>query len=368
MDQQKKNSAQTMTRHDAPIGIIEGFYGKHWPQQTRLALAPTFAATGVTFYIYAPKSDAWLRKAWHEPIPEFRLQELIQLSSTYQQHSIEFGIGLSPKDIWLDWGPATRRTLAQKIRALETTNPSKLCILLDDMHGKTNGLAIMQGEIMDFVASTTQIPKLSFCPTYYSSDPILDSLFGDRPKAYLQTLGENIHKTIDIFWTGPKVISHTIPDSHLDEIAVQIGRKPLLWDNAFANDGNNSSNYLFASPPQGYVPATLKKLSGLAFNPMNQPWLSKLCIQNVLNTYTTGPLDGIGNLSRTQDINLPAGLQALIKSNVDALQKVGLKNLTPQKIRSLQAEFSKFSNLPETQEIIAWLNAEYRFDPECLTD
>jgi len=361
----QKTNENTITQSlPAPIGIIEGFYGKHWPQEDRRALAPYFAEMGVSFYIYAPKSDAWLRSAWREPFPANRLQQLDRLSATYQKHAMGFGVGLSPMEIWRDWGPRARTDLTQKIKALEAINPTMLCILLDDMRGDTNELARIQSEIMDFVASLTTILKLSFCPTYYSTDPILDTLFGERPKDYLHSLGEHIPKTIDIFWTGPKVISPTVPDGHLETITNTIGRKPLLWDNAFANDGRRSSNYVYTAPPQGYAPATLNKTAGLVFNPMNQPWVSRLCIHKLLRD-TIAP--GMSP-SPVYNIKMPTALEALFTKHRDALQINGLNTLTPSQIASLKADFYPFSKHPEVKEIVDWLDAEYLFDPVCLTD
>jgi hypothetical protein len=38
-------------------GIIEGFYGRPWPFETRLAYADYLAQAGLNTCIYAPKAD-----------------------------------------------------------------------------------------------------------------------------------------------------------------------------------------------------------------------------------------------------------------------------------------------------------------------
>ena len=55
-------------------GIIEGFYGRCWPLETRLAYADYLADMGLNTCIYAPKSDAVLRKQWQERWQQVRCE------------------------------------------------------------------------------------------------------------------------------------------------------------------------------------------------------------------------------------------------------------------------------------------------------
>src|SRR5688572_8834688 len=78
------------------LGVVEGYFGRQWSWEARREYAPFLAAHGCNSYVYAPKNDAWLRKQWEVPFPLAHLDALRDLRQHYQQHDIEFGIGLSP--------------------------------------------------------------------------------------------------------------------------------------------------------------------------------------------------------------------------------------------------------------------------------
>ena len=52
--------------------------------------------------------------------------------------------------------------------------------------------------------------------------------------------------------------------------------------------------------------------------------------------------------------------------DINALQTVGLDNLTGPEVRRLR---DRYANMPAdfAREIIAWLDGDYKFDPACLT-
>ena len=46
----------------------------------------------------------------------------------------------------------------------------------------------------------------------------------------------NCAADIDVFWTGPEIISREITVAHVQELQHVLRRKPLIWDNLHAND------------------------------------------------------------------------------------------------------------------------------------
>ncbi|HEY0892972.1 MAG TPA: hyaluronidase, partial [Cellvibrio sp.] len=57
-----------------------------------------------------------------------------------------------------------------------------------------------------------------------------------------------------------------------------------------------------------------------------------------------------------------------LQQDIHQLQDLGLKKLSQQERYRLQTTYQRFGNNPYAQEIIAWLNDEYQFDPACLTE
>jgi hyaluronoglucosaminidase len=76
-------------------GVIEGFFGKPWDWSARLSSSSFLRDCGYEFFIYAPKSETFLRRGWREPFQEQSLEHLRELGGRCRQSSVAFGIGLS---------------------------------------------------------------------------------------------------------------------------------------------------------------------------------------------------------------------------------------------------------------------------------
>src|SRR6202012_4952956 len=111
-------------------------------------------------------------------------------------------------------------------------------------------------------------------PTYYTDDPLLDRIFGKRPKNYLEDIGKKLAPEIEIFWTGEEVCSRKMGVGHVKRVGKQRRRKPFLWDNYPVNDGPRMSQFLHLRAFTGRPQAIASRLAGHAINPALQPTLS----------------------------------------------------------------------------------------------
>ncbi len=55
------------------LGIIEGYFGMPWSHDDRKHVATEARRLGYSFFHYAPKADAFLRRRWREPHPHRRV-------------------------------------------------------------------------------------------------------------------------------------------------------------------------------------------------------------------------------------------------------------------------------------------------------
>ena len=85
---------------------------------------------------------------------------------------------------------------------------------------------------------------------------------------YLSTVGRDLLPEIDMFWSGPEIISREIPLAHVRELAAIIRRKPIIWDNLHANDYDGRR--FFCGPYSGRPLALRDEVSGLLSNPNNE--------------------------------------------------------------------------------------------------
>lgn len=351
-----------MSEHP-PLGLIEGFFGPAWPEKDRLAFAPFLQKYGFDFYLYAPKADAALRKKWREPwAPAYR-DHLKSLADHFHQHKLRFGVGLSPFELHKLSGTEAKRLLIEKLRQLEDVGMDLLGLFFDDMPIH-QGLAQAQLEALEIVRSNTKA-KILFCPAFYSFDPILEKVFGQRPENYWQDL-RAAPPEIDFAWTGPKVISDSIPKEHLDEVAKLLGRKPFLWDNLFANDGPRNCKFLKIRPARTRTWSALQKSSGWAWNPMNQPSLSQLVLLACRHSMLAHSAPEFALEQALQEI-CPPDLAAFISRHRQEMLDSGLDKIDPVQKELWLTELAEWKH-PVADEISDWLKEIYLVGNECLTD
>lgn len=351
------------------LGIIEGFFGRSWPWQARQDYAVFLANAGYHYYIYAPKDDAFLRKRWQEDWPIETFNQLHALRNIYHQHHINFGIGLSPYELYLEPYPERSSKLIKKINQLNQLKPDILCLLFDDMRGDLPQLARIQCELVQCAVDHSSAKHIIFCPTYYSFDPILEKVFGARPEHYWATLGQHIDPQVNIFWTGPKVCSTQYPMEHLQEVTDLLQRKPFLWDNYPVNDGAIKSRILQLRAFDQSHSQLQGKVAGHAVNPMNQPWLSRIPLATLPKAYressTYNPQQAF--IDTCHQLCGPLLANQII-ADIALLQDIGLNNFSTTEQQELVKKYQAFANNPYTAEIVDWLQDGYQFDPACLTE
>lgn len=341
------------------LGVIEGFYGRAWPHSSRLQMLPWLRQLGFRAYLYAPKADASLRKRWLDPWSREQLAALAELARAAAHNELEFVVGLSPFALYRAYHGRARNTLRERVQSIADSGARGLALLFDDMPGALSGLAERQAQIANDVAGWAPQLKLRLCPTYYSDDPILDRVFGERPARYLEDLSERLAADTEMFWTGPEVCSDTIDTEHLARVSARRGGPLALWDNYPVNDSRSRSEHLYVGDLVGRSAAGAEFLASHWCNAMNQAALSLPALASLPALYGMQTADSprvlaaAGLSPRLIDACRPLSRQA--RGALSAAQRAELVTLAPQ--HSLAA-----------RELKDWLQGVYRFDPACLTD
>ena len=104
--------------------------------------------------------------------------------------------------------------------------------------------------------------RLLFCPTAYCGRMVDAGVGGPD---YLAIIGRDLMPEIDIFWTGPEIISREITVAHLQGVRGVLRRKPVIWDNLHANDYDGRR--FFCGPYSGRPPELRGEVAGLLSNP-----------------------------------------------------------------------------------------------------
>jgi hypothetical protein len=346
-------------------GVIEGFFGQSWSWLARLSNIEFLADRHFQFYIYAPKSDSFLRRRWHEPIPAETIEHLQALSRSCRRRGLTFGLGFTPFEIYLNYDASAKNALRAKVEQINSTGTQWLCLLFDDMRGNVDGLAELQSRVVSDICGWSNAERFILCPTYYSDDPLLAQHFGSPPKSYLSDLGRLVDHRVDFFWTGEKVISDTYSEQHLANVAGRIGRKPFIWDNHCSNDSRTRTPFLFLDASTNGWRLPIHSVAGLAINPLNQPHLSRIALATVQRLLS----QNTGNDPFRQScfsVCKTSVAQRLI-DDIDLMQRKGLASLDERTREVLLERYTRNAEDPYCREVASWLRGEYVFDPQCLT-
>jgi hypothetical protein len=346
------------------LGIIEGFYGKPWTWQERAATVRFLAGHGYRFYMYAPKADVHLRRLWREPHPDDVAEQLTRLSALCRESGVRFGVGLSPTKLHVEFDRAAQQALDRKLAELKAVGIDFLALLFDDMRGDLPDLAKHQIEIVHWVAERCPA-DLFMCPSYYTDDPVLDRVFGQRPPGYLEELGRGIDPQVEMFWTGEEVCAREISLGHITRVAEQMRRKPFLWDNYPVNDGERMSQYLHVRAFTGRPAGLANLLAGHGINPALQPCLSWAPALSLVQSYRLGAQYQYGAALLEGAVEaFGAEVGRRIYEDTLILQDVGLDKLG-EKATYLRERYQNIDH-PAAREVIAWLDGAYRITDEIV--
>eukprot|EP01035_Chromulina_nebulosa_P061879 gene61879-84621_t len=93
---------------------------------------------------------------------------------------------------------------------LDSLGLSDLGVFFDDMKGDLPELAARQIEIAHWIAERSTASRVIVCPSYYTDDPVLDRVFGQRPRNYLEDLGAGLDPALHLMWTGEEVCAREV--------------------------------------------------------------------------------------------------------------------------------------------------------------
>jgi protein O-GlcNAcase / histone acetyltransferase len=262
---------------DFLAGVIEGFYGAPWTQLERFELFSWMSAWGLNTYLYAPKDDLKHRALWRELYSPAEADAIGELIRGARQHGLRFIYALSPGlDMRLS-EEAELALLRERFEQMTELGCEHFALLFDDIpermrdedRGRFGSLASahchVANTIFRWIRERRPEGRFLFCPTPYCGRMAERHLGGE---GYLETLGRELAPEIDVFWTGPEIISREIPIIHVQELQRILRRKPLIWDNLHANDYDGRRFY--CGPYAGRPLELRGEVTGLLVNPNNE--------------------------------------------------------------------------------------------------
>ena len=257
-------------------GVVEGFYGTPWSHEARLRQLKFYGENKMNTYIYGPKDDPYHSSPnWRLPYPEKEALQLQELVKVANENEVDFVWAIHPgQDI--KWNQEDRDLLLAKFEKMYDLGVRSFAVFFDDISGEGTN-PNKQAELLNyidekFVKVKPDVTPLVMCPTEYNKS-------WSNPKGnYLTTLGEKLNPSIQIMWTGDRVISDITKDG-IAWINARIKRPAYIWWNFPVSD--YVRDHLLLGPVYGNDTQIADQMSGFVTNPMEHAEASKIAIYSV---------------------------------------------------------------------------------------
>ncbi|MCW2544537.1 MAG: hypothetical protein JWM40_2089 [Frankiales bacterium] len=280
------------------LGALEGFYGSPFSRADRLALVSWLGTQGARDYVYAPKGDPLLRDDWRAPFtdPSF-FTELLHACTT---EGLRLSVVVSPG---LDWaGDEDIPVLVAKLGSLAALGIDSLGVAFDDVPRGGHELGAAHGRAVAAVAEALPDVRVSTCPVDYAAS---------TATSYLRGFSDALPADMDLFWTGPAIVSPTVTAADALRLSADLGgRRLVLADNVPVNDGP-MSGVLHLGPYPARDPELPSVTGGLLLNLMPLPLASRVGVAAALAWWRNPSGDRFEQWRAV----LPAGLEPLARAS-----------------------------------------------------
>lgn len=272
-----------------PCGVVEGFYGQPWTFAQRHKVVRWLSQFGLNTYVYGPKDDLKHRVLWRNQLDEAEVDQFKKLIHACRERGIRFVYAIAPG--WDELFSGNNRSasdarplldgLKNRFQQLLDLDCHDFAVMFDDIpnlpadelaeigkrHAETGNEIWQWLQTSPGSSRRKEAPfeSLAICPSVYCT-----RMAGNTPSdsSYLRALGDALHQAIDIYWTGPEIISPTITAEHLCAVTEVLRRPPFIWDNLHANDYDCARIFL---GPFSDRTAELPELTrGIVINPNRQ--------------------------------------------------------------------------------------------------
>ncbi len=263
-------------------GGMESFYGPVWSQADRRSQVEFLARNKMNQFFYGPAGDPRTGTDWSAPYGADELAKMKEIVDLARERHIDFVYRVSPE---APMAPAngichSRQADLDKLTArfeqLWDIGVRSFVIAWDDVSGgfacdedkaafkaDASPLAAAQAHVTNyvqdaFIATHEGAARMVTVPTEY---------YGTSKSTYRSRFDTLLATTVDIYWTGPQVVSRSITNDDVERVRTAFPRhRIMLWDNYPVND--YASNRLLLGPATNREAGIESKVLGISFNEM----------------------------------------------------------------------------------------------------
>ncbi|WP_116427148.1 beta-N-acetylglucosaminidase domain-containing protein [Streptomyces spongiicola] len=265
-------------------GMTEGFYGRPWSHQQRLAQLDFMGRTKQNRYLYAPGDDVFRQARWRDPYPAAQRAEFRELAERARRNHVTLAWAVAPAQSMCLASDDDVKALKRKIDAMWALGVRAFQLQFQDVSysewhcdrdpdtfgsgpdAAAGAHARLAGEIAGHLAERHPgAEPLSVMPTEF---------YQDGATEYRTALAKLLAPGVQVAWTGVGVVPRTITGRELAGARQVFGRPMVTMDNYPVND--YAQGRIFLGPYTGREPAVASGSAALLANAMEQPTVSRI--------------------------------------------------------------------------------------------
>jgi hyaluronoglucosaminidase len=265
-------------------GMTEGFYGRPWSTEQRLAQIDFMGRTKQNRYLYAPGDDPYRQALWREPYPAAERASFRVLAEHARRNHVTLGWAVAPGQAMCMSDERDVRSLVRKVDAMwalgvrvfqlqfqDVSYSEWHCGQDADVFGSgPEAAARAHAHVASAVARHLAerhpgAEPLSMMPTEF---------YQDGETAYRRALAAELDGRVQVAWTGVGVVPRTISGRELVSTRAAFGHPLVTMDNYPVND--YAQDRIFLGPYTGREPAVAGRSAALLSNAMEQPSASRI--------------------------------------------------------------------------------------------
>ncbi|MFG2328674.1 beta-N-acetylglucosaminidase domain-containing protein [Streptomyces sp. NPDC048604] len=265
-------------------GMTEGFYGRPWTREQRLAQVDFLGRTKQNRYLYAPGDDPYRQVLWREPYPAAERTAFRELAERARANHVTLAWAVAPAQSMCLASDDDVRALNRKIDAMWALGVRAFQLQFQDVsysewHCDRDSDAFGRGPEAAAAAHARVAGKVArhLAERHPDAEPLTlmpTEYYQDGATAYRKALAARLDPRVQVAWTGVGVVPRTITGRELAG-ARDTFRHPLVtMDNYPVND--YAQDRLFLGPHTGREPAVAAGSAAFLANAMEQPAASRI--------------------------------------------------------------------------------------------
>ncbi|MCT4352642.1 beta-N-acetylglucosaminidase domain-containing protein [Streptomyces sp. Je 1-79] len=265
-------------------GLTEGFYGRPWSQEQRLAQLDFMGRTKQNRYLYAPGDDPYRQTQWRDPYPAAQRAEFRALAERARANHVTLSWAVAPAQSMCLASADDVKALTRKIDAMWALGVRSFQLQFQDVsysewHCSKDSDTFGRGPEAAAAAHARVASEVTrhLAARYPGAEPLTlmpTEYYQDGATKYRTALAAALDGRVQVAWTGVGAVPRTITGRELAGARAALRHPLVTMDNYPVND--YAQDRLFLGPAMGREPAVAAGSAAFLANAMEQAAVSRI--------------------------------------------------------------------------------------------